>query len=99
VNEYQLPYRNGQHHKGHVIKVTGEGELAAQPDTASINLGVITENMKLITAQQQNSQDMTKVIQALLSIGFQKIICKPLNIELNPITILNRESKFFEAIK
>lgn len=72
MNDYQLPYRNGQHHKGHIMKVSGEGEIAVQPDTASINLGVMTENKKLIAAQQQNSQDMTKVIQELLSIGITK---------------------------
>ncbi|MFJ7725405.1 SIMPL domain-containing protein [Neobacillus sp. NPDC097160] len=66
---YLPPNRNGLHHKGHLIKVTGEGELAIQPDTASVKLGVITENKELITAQQQNSVEVTKVINALRGLG------------------------------
>jgi hypothetical protein len=66
---YQPPNRNGLHHKGHLIKVIGEGELAIQPDSASVNLGVITENKELIAAQQQNSQKATTVINSLLALG------------------------------
>lgn len=52
-----------------LIKVRGDGELAIQPDTASVNIGVITENKELINAQQKNSAEMNKVIQALSSLG------------------------------
>ncbi|MFZ7945199.1 MULTISPECIES: SIMPL domain-containing protein [Bacillaceae] len=63
------PNRNTVHHKNHLIKVTGEGELPVQPNSASVKLGVITENKQLITAQQQNSAEVTKVINALLGLG------------------------------
>ncbi|WP_066060655.1 SIMPL domain-containing protein [Neobacillus soli] len=66
---YQLPNRGGQHPKDHLIKVTGEGELAVQPDTASINIGVITEKKELVAAQQENSLEATKVINSLLALG------------------------------
>ncbi len=66
---YPPPARNGQHHKSHLIKVTGEGELAIPPDSASVNLGVITEKKELSAAQQQNSEEVTKVITALLALG------------------------------
>ncbi|MGG3469949.1 SIMPL domain-containing protein [Neobacillus pocheonensis] len=70
---YQQPIRNG-HSKigGSLIKVNGEGELAVQPDTASVNLGVITEKKELIAAQQQNSQESSKVIDSLVSLGISK---------------------------
>ena len=58
--------------KGHLIKVSGEGELAVPPDSASVNLGVITESKQLITAQQQNSLEVTKVINSLISLGITK---------------------------
>lgn len=64
--------RNGLPPKGHLIKVTGEGELAVPPDSASVNLGVITESKQLITAQQQNSLDVAKVINSLISLGITK---------------------------
>ncbi|WML40508.1 SIMPL domain-containing protein [Neobacillus sp. OS1-2] len=67
--QYLPPNRNGFHHKGQLIKVTGEGELAIQPDSASVNLGVITEYKELIAAQQQNSNEVSKVINALLGLG------------------------------
>ncbi|MFD0827636.1 SIMPL domain-containing protein [Neobacillus sp. M.A.Huq-85] len=63
---YQQPDRIG---KNHVIKVTGEGELAVQPDMANVNLGVMTENKVLMEAQQQNSEAVNKLIQSLLSLG------------------------------
>lgn len=69
---YLPPNRNGLHHKGHVIKVIGEGELAIQPDTSSVHLGVITENKELKTAQHQNSVEVEKVINALHGLGIPK---------------------------
>ncbi|MEH7305605.1 SIMPL domain-containing protein [Neobacillus drentensis] len=70
-NHPRLP-RNGQHHKGHIIKVSGEGEMAVQPDTASVNIGIISEGKQLITAQQQNSLEVAKVIESLISLGIAK---------------------------
>jgi len=64
--------RNGRSHKGHLIKVSGEGELAVQPDSASVNLGIISEDKQLITAQQQNSAEATKVIDSLITLGIPK---------------------------
>ncbi|MEH7417659.1 SIMPL domain-containing protein [Neobacillus drentensis] len=66
---YHVPTRNGLHPKGQLIKVIGEGELLLSPDSASVNLGVITEMKELIPAQQQNSVEMTKVINALKALG------------------------------
>ncbi len=69
---YQPPIRNGHPGKGNLIKVTGEGELAVQPDSASVNLGVITEKKELLPAQQQNSLESAKVINSLISLGIPK---------------------------
>lgn len=66
---YHVPNRNGLHPKGHLIKVIGEGELILPPDIASVNLGVITEMKELIPAQQQNSAEVTKVINAIKTLG------------------------------
>ncbi|MFL6517266.1 MAG: SIMPL domain-containing protein, partial [Bacillus sp. (in: firmicutes)] len=72
-NENYTPlFRNGQHPKGHLIKVTGEGEMAVPPDSAIVNLGIITENKQLLTAQHQNSLEVTKVIDSLISLGITK---------------------------
>ncbi|MBT2734392.1 SIMPL domain-containing protein [Bacillus sp. ISL-7] len=64
--------RNGLPPKDYLIKVSGEGELAIQPDSASVNLGIITESKQVINAQQQNSLEVTKVIDSLISLGITK---------------------------
>ncbi|MEY2192420.1 SIMPL domain-containing protein [Neobacillus sp. BF23-41] len=64
--------RNGLPHKDYLIKVSGEGEMAIQPDSASVNLGIITESKQVITAQKQNSLEVTKVIDSLISLGITK---------------------------
>ena len=69
---YQLPIRSAHPEKGHLIKVTGDGEVAIQPDSASVNLGVITERRELVAAQQQNSLEVTKVINSLVSLGINQ---------------------------
>lgn len=63
---------NRKLHQGNLMKVSGEGEVAILPDTASVNLGIITENKELITAQEQNSHEVSKAIQSLLSLGIPK---------------------------
>lgn len=72
-HHYQPPVRNGVQGNGHfLIKVNGDGELTVQPDLASINLGVITESKELLSAQEKNSHESTKVITALVSQGISK---------------------------
>jgi len=66
---YHALGRNGLHPKGHVIKVIGEGELVLPPDTASVSLGVITEMKELMNAQNQNSIEITKIINAVKALG------------------------------
>ncbi|MEH7095163.1 SIMPL domain-containing protein [Neobacillus vireti] len=66
---YHVSNRNGLHSKGHLLKVIGEGELFLPPDIASVNLGVVTESKELIPAQQQNSAEVTKVINAIKTLG------------------------------
>jgi uncharacterized protein len=72
MHNYHPLIRHGLPAKDHLIKVSGEGELAIQPDSASVNLGVITESKQLIEAQQQNSLEVTKVINSLISLGITK---------------------------
>jgi uncharacterized protein len=64
--------RHPQPSRDNLIKVTGEGEIAVQPDTASVNLGVVTDGKELMGAQQQNSTIGTKIIDSLLALGMDK---------------------------
>ncbi|MEH7009874.1 SIMPL domain-containing protein [Neobacillus niacini] len=64
--------RNTLTQRNNIIKVRGEGEIAVQPDTASVNLGVVTESNELIGAQQQNSMVVNKVIDSLIALGIDR---------------------------
>lgn len=65
------PYTNmhRQQHTERIVTVTGVGEVAIQPDTATVQLSVMTENDQLTIAQQDNAKIMTQVIQSLKQLG------------------------------
>ncbi|WP_174616033.1 SIMPL domain-containing protein [Virgibacillus ihumii] len=51
-----------------IMSVTGTAAVSAEPDIATVELQVVTENMTLSDAQRENNQRMNQVIQALLNI-------------------------------
>lgn len=55
-----------------VIKVSGEGSVAAKPDRASIVLGAVTEDQELTRAQSENSGKISAIIESLLEIGISR---------------------------
>jgi uncharacterized protein len=54
------------------VTVYGEGSVMAQPDQATVILGVITENRNLQQAQQTNATETTNVINAILNSGIPR---------------------------
>jgi len=52
-----------------IITVKGEGTVTAEPDTATVVIGVTTENKDLVEAQQQNAREAAKLVKALLGSG------------------------------
>lgn len=63
VNSYANPF---------LLKVIGEAESTEAPNLASIHLGVISESKELLAVQQQNAQQIAKVIQALMQLNIPK---------------------------
>lgn len=59
----------GSNHNKNKVKVNGEGIVSAAPTSSNITLGVITESSTVSTAQNENNQMTTKVIQSLVGIG------------------------------
>ncbi|UOQ42980.1 SIMPL domain-containing protein [Halobacillus salinarum] len=59
---------NEHHHRPHMT-VRGEGSITAEPDLAEVELGVVTENENVTTAQQENAVIMHQILQSLLSFG------------------------------
>jgi len=54
------------------ISVFGNGSISATPDLLTIRLDVVTEDIKLSIAQQQNAEKVTAVLQALTQLGIQR---------------------------
>ncbi|KHF38848.1 SIMPL domain-containing protein [Halalkalibacter okhensis] len=54
------------HHK---LKVIGEGSISAAPDRVQILLGVITEDVTVQSAQQENTATISAVIEAVTDLG------------------------------
>lgn len=55
------------------MKVEGKGTLQVQPDVAVAILGASTESKQLLTAQKENTEIMTKVINTLKGMGIPSV--------------------------
>jgi uncharacterized protein len=55
------------HGKKNIFKVYGEGKVTAIPNQASATIGVITEGKDLTETQKQNSETITRIVEALNS--------------------------------
>lgn len=54
-----------------VVTVKGEGKITVTPDMGTIRIGVKTENVDAAVAQQENAEQMTKVIEAIKALGIE----------------------------
>lgn len=81
------------------ISVTGEGQVRAQPDIASLNLGVLTVSKSAKEAMAKNAELMTRVIQAIKQAGAQPEDIRTLGFSISPITDSLESSPSFGQIK
>ncbi|RDU35159.1 hypothetical protein DRW41_19635 [Neobacillus piezotolerans] len=51
------------------IRVRGEGTVTIRPDTATVVVGVSTEEKDLVSGQQQNARESSRIVNALLGLG------------------------------
>ncbi len=85
--------------QNNLIKVRGEGEITVQPDTASVNLGVVTESKELIGAQQQNSIAANKVIDSLIRSGIDRNQIQTFDYRIEPEYDYNQGTQIFRGYK
>ncbi|MFJ5757959.1 SIMPL domain-containing protein [Neobacillus sp. NPDC093182] len=85
--------------QNHLIKVRGEGEIAVQPDTASVNLGVVTESKELIEAQQENSMTANKVIDSLMRLGIERNQIQTFDYRIEPDYEYEQGKQIFRGYK
>jgi uncharacterized protein len=91
--------RNTLSLRNNILKVKGEGEIAAQPDTASVNLGVVTESKELISAQQQNSIVGNKVIDSLIALGIDRNQIQTFDYRIEPNYDYDQGKQIFRGYK
>lgn len=92
-------YLNTLSQQNHLIKVRGEGEIAVQPDTASVNLGVVTESKELIEAQQENSMTANKVIDSLMRLGIERNQIQTYDYRIEPDYEYEQGKQIFRGYK
>jgi uncharacterized protein len=85
--------------RNNLIKVRGEGEIAVKPDTASVNLGVVTEGKELIGAQQQNSLAANKVINTLTRLGIDRNQIQTFDYRIEPDYDYDQGKQIFRGYK
>jgi uncharacterized protein len=85
--------------RNNLIKVRGEGEIAVKPDTASVNLGVVTEGKELIGAQQQNSLAANKVIDTLTRLGIDRNQIQTFDYRIEPDYDYEQGKQIFRGYK
>lgn len=68
-----------------LIRVTGVGEVEAQPDMAQLIFAVETAGSSAQQAAQQNSQAMERVIQALVGAGVPRASIETRNFSVIPV--------------
>lgn len=84
------PPQIGHHamkHPGPIAKltVTGQGQASAQPDLATISLGVSTRAATAAEAMTQNAEAQTKVIEALKAEGIEARDIQTSGLNLTPM--------------
>ncbi|WP_407272803.1 SIMPL domain-containing protein [Radiobacillus sp. PE A8.2] len=62
---YYPPVRQSYHTKPRNMTVYGSGFVSVEPNVARIQLGVVTQDVELETAQQENARIIDNVIQSL----------------------------------
>ena len=60
-------YGHTKHHNR--LKVFGKGTVSVKPDTAEVVIGVVTENVQLEIAQEENAKITQQVINSIMEVG------------------------------
>ncbi len=78
-------YRNGGATNIYqTVSFMGEGKVKAEPDTAKVDIGLVTEGKDTITVQNENSSKMNAVIKFLKEMGVGEEDIKTSNYSLSP---------------
>ncbi len=79
-----IPFSQSNEETKKTIAVTGVGEVKAQPDMATITIGVRTENKELVPAQQENKDRMKDIYAILKEFKIDEKDMKTVNYNVYP---------------
>lgn len=79
--------------KTNFIAVSGQGSVWAEPDQASVEIGVKTENKETKVAQQENNKKMSEVMKALKANGLEDKDIKTIEYSIYPLTKYNEKTR------
>jgi len=66
------------------MSVEGKGQITVKPDQAKLTLGVVTENLNVQIAQQENASISNRVIDALKQMGIEETNIRTTVYSVNP---------------
>jgi hypothetical protein len=80
------------------LSVTGEGQVKAKPDVATINLGVLTTSKRAQDAVAENARRMTQVIDRMKKLGVPAKDLQTLGFNISPVVDYDEKSPNFGQI-
>lgn len=80
------------------LSVSGEGEVKAKPDVATLRLGVVTTAKTAQEAIRENAQRMDEVIDAMKAIGVPSEDLQTTGISLSPVVDYDEKSPTYLKI-
>ncbi|MDO8443514.1 MAG: SIMPL domain-containing protein [Candidatus Azambacteria bacterium] len=81
VNDFR---NGGVNNISQTVSFTGEGKVTAVPDTAKVEIGLVTEGKDSISVQNENTSKMNAVIKFLKNQGIKDEDIKTSNYNLSP---------------
>ena len=84
INAWNNHRNAGATNVNQTVSFTGEGKVKSVPDTAKIDIGLVTEGKDTITVQNENSSKMNAVIKFLKEHGISDADIKTSNYSLSP---------------
>jgi uncharacterized protein YggE len=81
---YREAPMEGLREESYKLKLEGAGAVKTTPDIASVFLGIISEDMVLAKAQQDNAARSKKVIDSIMALGVSEKDIKTENYSIDP---------------
>ena len=80
------------------LSVTGEGQVKAKPDVATINLGVLTTSKRAEDAVAENAKRMTQIIDRMKKLGVPSEDLQTVGFNISPVVDYDEKSPNFGQI-